>query len=164
MTRSAPSSPPAPFPVSKDTAMTARLLPALALVALLPLVLAGCSVEDVLHKQTGGTAASTDALEQAWRTPASQPDWVPGDATGIRWIAATGGSADESPASVRVVTASALPDSCTTIPRRSLESFGPDWAPSSFPDTVSRCGNWAVMKVQGGWFGWTPLAPDERSE
>ena len=35
------------------------------------------------------------------------------------------------------------------------------WAPKSFPDRVDRCGNWAVMKVSGGWFGWTPLAPSE---
>lgn len=144
--------------------MTARLLSALALAALVPLLLTGCSVEDALQKRTSGTADSPAALEMAWRTPASQPDWVPADATGIRFVAATGGSADASPASVRVVTASALPDSCTSIPRRSLESFGEDWAPSSFPDTVSRCGNWAVMKVHGGWFGWTPLAPAERTE
>lgn len=143
--------------------MPARHLPALALVALLPLVLTGCSVEDALHEQTSGTADSPAALEQAWRTPASQPDWVPADATGIRFVAATGGGADVSPASVRVVTTSGLPRSCTTIPRRSLDSFGEDWAPSSFPDTVSRCGNWAVMKVDGGWFGWTPLAPAERN-
>jgi hypothetical protein len=141
--------------------MTARLLPALALAAALPLLLAGCSVEDALHRQTSGTADSRAALQQAWRTPASQPDWVPADATDIRYIAATGGAADRSPASVRVATASALPDTCTTIERRSLESFGEDWAPPKFPDRVERCGNWAVMRVHGGWFGWTPLAPSE---
>lgn len=148
----------------KDTAMTARLLPALALAALIPLVLSGCSLTDAMHRQTSGTAATPAALEQAWRTPASQPDWVPEDATGIRFIAATGGSADESPASVRVTTASALPKTCTEIQRHSLDSFGEDWAPDSFPDEVERCGNWAVMKVDDGWFGWTPLAPTERAE
>jgi hypothetical protein len=158
--RAVPSSRPLP----KDTAVPARLLPALALAALVPLVLTGCSVGDALHGRTSGTVASPAALAHAWRTPASEPDWVPADATGIRFVAATGGSADASPASVRVVTASALPDSCTTIPRRSLDSFGEDWAPSSFPDTVSRCGNWAVMRVDDGWFGWTPLAPAERAE
>jgi hypothetical protein len=223
--RAVPSSRPLP----KDTAVPARLLPALALAALVPLVLTGCSVGDALHgrtsgtvaspaalahawrtpasepdwvpadatgirfvaatggsadaspasvrpcsaspteqpvstRGTSGTVASPAALAHAWRTPASEPDWVPADATGIRFVAATGGSADASPASVRVVTASALPDSCTTIPRRSLDSFGEDWAPSSFPDTVSRCGNWAVMRVDDGWFGWTPLAPAERAE
>lgn len=144
--------------------MLTRLLPALAVMALVPLVLTGCSIDDALHKQTSGSVDTAAALDQAWRTPASQPDWVPEDSTGIRYVAATGGAADASPASVRVTTASALPDSCTAIARRSLESFGEDWAPAKFPDTVQRCGNWAVMKVPGGWFGWTPLAPAERAE
>jgi hypothetical protein len=142
--------------------MTARLLPALAVAALIPLALAGCSSSDALHKRTSGTAATPAALEQAWRTPASTPDWVPEDATAIRFVAATAGSADQSPASVRVTTASALPATCAEIERRSLDSFGESWAPASFPDRVQRCGNWAVMKVQDGWFGWTPLAPSER--
>ncbi|GAA2752325.1 hypothetical protein [Amnibacterium kyonggiense] len=142
----------------------ARLLPALAIAALVPVALSGCGVADVLHKQTSGTAATPRALEQAWRTPASEPDWVPADATDIRYIAATGGSADKAPASVRVTTGSALPTSCTTITRRSLDSFGESWAPKRFPDTVERCGNWAVMRVNGGWFGWTPLAPSEAEE
>lgn len=127
----------------------------------MPLLLAGCSVGDALQRQTTGTAATPAALEQAWRTPASQPDWLPADSTDIRYIAATGGSADETPASVRVTTASALPEACTAIDRRSLDSFGENWAPKKFPDTVERCGNWAVMQVKGGWFGWTPLAPGE---
>ena len=149
----------------KGPAMRTRpLLAAVALAAALPLALTGCSVGDALHHQTSGTAATPAALSQAWRTPASEPDWLPADSTDIRYIAATGGSADQSPASVRVTTASALPDGCTEIQRLSLESFGEDWAPAKFPDTVKRCGNWAVMKVKGGWFGWTPLAPKERAE
>ncbi|WP_375387636.1 hypothetical protein [uncultured Amnibacterium sp.] len=144
--------------------MPSRLVPALALAAVLPLVLTGCSVADGLQHQTSGTAATPAALEQAWRTPASQPDWVPADSTDIRYIAATGGSADRSPASVRVTTASALPQGCTEIDRRSLDSFGESWAPKTFPDRVERCGNWAVMPVDGGWFGWTPLAPAEAAE
>ncbi|MGT2426308.1 hypothetical protein [Amnibacterium kyonggiense] len=142
----------------------ARLLPALAAVALVTAALSGCSVSDVLHRQTSGTADTPRALEQAWRTPASEPDWVPADATDIRYVAATGGPADASPASVRVTTASGLPATCTTITRRSLDSFGESWAPKRFPDTVERCGNWAVMRVDGGWFGWTPLAPGEVAE
>jgi hypothetical protein len=144
--------------------MIRRLLPALAVAAAVPLLLSGCGIVDALHKQTSGTADSPAALELAWHTPASVPDWVPEDATGIRYVAATGGAADRSPASVRVTSASALPKGCTEIQRRSLESFGEDWAPARFPDTVQRCGNWAVMPVDGGWFGWTPLAPSEASQ
>jgi hypothetical protein len=141
--------------------MPNRLLPALALAAALPLLLTGCSIGDALQHRTSGTVPTAAALEQAWRSPASQPDWVPADATDIRFVAATGGAADKSPASIRVTTATALPEACTEIERRSLDSFGERWAPSSFPDEVERCGNWAVMKVDGGWFGWTPLAPGE---
>lgn len=141
--------------------MIARIAAAVAVAVLVPLALAGCGVADALQKQTTGTAVSPAALEQAWHSPATEPDWVPVDSTGIRYVAATGGAADRSPASVRVTTASALPEGCTPITRRSLESFGPDWAPKRFPDTVERCGNWAVMPVRGGWFGWTPLAPSE---
>lgn len=149
--------------VPKDRATTRRTAPALALALLIPLALTGCSVDGVLQQRTSGTAASTRALAMAWRTPASQPDWVPADATRIRFVAATGGSADRAPASVRVSTSSPLPASCTSIPRRSLDSFREDWAPTTFPTTVRRCGNWAVMKVRGGWFGWTPVARAERT-
>ena len=141
-----------------------RLLPAAAVAVLVPVLLTGCGISDALHHQTSGTAATPAALEMAWHTPASEPDWVPADATGIRFVAATGGSADRSPASVRVTTTSPLPADCTEIERRSLDSFGEDWAPSKFPDRVERCGNWAVMPVDGGWFGWTPLAPSEGAE
>ena len=141
--------------------MMRRLLPALVVAVMVPLGLTGCTIGDALQKQTTGTAASPAALELAWHSPASEPDWVPADSTGIRFIAATGGAADRSPASVRVRSTAALPATCTEIARRSLDSFGQRWAPRSFPDTVDACGNWAVMKVAGGWFGWTPLAPSE---
>jgi hypothetical protein len=144
--------------------MPSRLLPGLAVAALVPALLTGCSLSDALHKQTSGTAATPEALGLAWRTPASQPDWIPADSTGIHYIAATGGAADASPAAVRVRTSADLPSTCTAIPRRSIDSFGEDWAPKSFPTTIERCGNWAVMKVPGGWFGWTPLAPSERAD
>lgn len=139
----------------------ARLLPALAIAALLPAALTGCGVSDALHQQTTGTASTTAELDHGWRTPASQPDWVPADATGIHYVAATGGAADRSPASVRVTTSSPLPAGCSWITRRSLDAFAESWAPKRFPDQVARCGNWAVMQVPGGWFGWTPLAPAE---
>lgn len=142
-----------------------RTVPLVAIGAALLLGLTGCSgVLDGLQKQTSGVADSPKALSLAWRTPASTPSWIPADATRIDYVAATTGPADAAPASVRASTASALPEGCTEIERRSLDSFGADWAPTEFPDRVQRCGNWAVMKVDGGWFGWTPLAPAEREE
>ena len=141
-----------------------RRVAAAALVVALPVLLTGCGAVDLVEKRTSGTAADRAALDHAWRTPASQPDWVPADATKIRYVAATGGAADATPAAVRATTASALPGTCTTVHRYSLESFGEDWAPGSVPDEAERCGNWAVVRVHGGWFGWTPLSPREREE
>lgn len=144
-----------------------RSLPLLAAVSLavaLPLSLTGCTdLIGSLQRQTEGTAKDPRALELAWRTPASEPSWIPADARRIRWVAATSGPADATPATVRVDTGTALPADCTEIERRSLDSFGPEWAPGAFPDRVERCGDWAVMKVDGGWFGWTPLTPEEAS-
>ena len=141
------------------TARTA--LTAAALLIAIPLTLAGCSVADVLQKQTTGDVSSVADLQSAWRNPASEPTWIPADATRIRYIAGTAGPKDADPASVRVDTKSALPADCKEVPRRSLDSFGSDWAPKEFPDTVDACGNWAVVSVDGGYFAWTPLAPGE---
>jgi len=136
---------------------------ALVVAAGTAFALTGCSdVADVLHHQTQGSYDSRAALEQAWSTPASEPDWIPADATRLRMIAATGGAgADATPAVVRVRTATALPASCTEIDRRSMDPFSLDWAPAKIPARVQRCGNWAVVPVSDGWYGWTPLTPDE---
>lgn len=141
-----------------------RLASAAAVAALVPLALAGCSFQDALEQRTSGTAATPAALAHAWRTPASEPDWVPEASTDIRYVAATGGPADRSPAAVRVTTTDALPTTCTGITRYSMDAFGEAWAPRSLPDRVQRCGNWAVVRVRGGWFGWSPLAPKEAAE
>lgn len=140
--------------------MSGRLLPALALAVALPMVLGGCAVGDALQHRTSGRVDTTEALEHAWRSPASQPDRVPKDATGIRFVAETRGGADRAAAAVRVATATALPASCAGVERRSRHAVEMAWAPSALPDTVQRCGNWAVVRVDGGWFGWTPLASE----
>jgi len=114
---------------------------------------------NLTHARTTGTAESVRALELGWRTAASQPEWVPADATGIRFAATTSGPADETPAEVLVTTASPLPRTCTTAARTSSARLGEHWAPATVPDRVERCGNWAVVPVQGGWYGWTPFAP-----
>ena len=143
------------------------LLPAAALALLLPLTLTGCSNPiDTLQKRISGTADSRDALLDAWSTPASAPDWVPSDATDVHYVAGTAGSADATPGTVRVTSRGALPTSCTPVERRSLDSFGEDWAVpvKDLPTRVQRCGNWAVVPAGRGWFGWTPLSPDEAAQ
>lgn len=143
------------------------LLPAAALALLVPLALTGCSNPiDTLQKRISGTADTRTALLDAWSTPASDPDWVPADASDVRYVAGTAGQADATPGTVRVTTASALPASCTEVERRSLDSFGEDWAVpvKDLPETVQRCGNWIVVPAEGGWFGWTPLSPGEAEQ
>ncbi len=140
---------------------TRTTLLAAALLIALPLTLTGCGVVDALHKQSTGDVASVTQLHRAWTNPAAEPNWIPTNATRIRFIAGTAGAKGTDPATVRVDTSSALPADCTEVPRRSLDSFGPDWAPAEFPDTIDVCGDWAVMPVDGGYFAWTPLAPGE---
>lgn len=136
-----------------------RVPSALLGLAVVTLALTGCSMPDLTPDRTGGTVHTVRALELGWRTPASQPEWVPGDSTAIRYTAATNGPADETPASVRVTTASALPPTCTTAARASSAALVTGWAPGTVPDRVRRCGNWAVVQVPGGWYGWTPFEP-----
>jgi hypothetical protein len=63
-----------------------------------------------------------------------------------------------------VRTSAALPKSCTEIERRSMDPFSASWAPKTVPDRVERCGNWAVVPVPGGYYGWTPITAEERAE
>jgi hypothetical protein len=136
-----------------------RVPSALVVAAVVTLALAGCSAPTVQLGETSGTVQSVRALELGWRTAASQPEWVPDDATDIRFSATTSGPADETPAIVRVTSASPLPAACTTRPRSSAVALREGWAPRSVPDRVERCGNWAVVRVPGGWYGWTPFDP-----
>ncbi len=135
-----------------------RIPSALVVAALVTLALAGCTMPNLSSDRTSGTARTVRALELGWRTAASQPEWVPADSTGIRYAATTSGPADETPAVVRVTTASPLPRSCRAEARASVVALRERWAPASVPDRVERCGNWAVVQVQGGWYGWTPFA------
>jgi hypothetical protein len=136
-----------------------RVPPALVVAALVTLALAGCSMPGPIVARTSGTVQSVRALELGWRTAASQPEWVPADATGIRFAAITSGPADETPAVVRVATTGPLPRTCTTEARASSVALDERWAPGKVPERVERCGNWAVVRVAGGYYGWTPFSP-----
>lgn len=119
------------------------------------LLLTACDGPLVMH-QRSGTEATPAALAHAWSTPATQPDWVPSDSRHLRFMAKTLGPADETPAVVRVDTASALPASCAASSLDTSPALAPGWAPGMVATHVTRCGNWAVVPVPGGWFGWTP--------
>lgn len=139
------------------------VLTAGAAAVLLPLVLTGCSgAAGWLPRERHGVASSRAALELAWSTPASQPAWLPEDATRIRWIASTRGGADRAPAALLADTGAALPRSCRPAERHGRAAIAASWAPSAVQE-VRRCGNWAVAAVDGGYYAWTPVDADASS-
>lgn len=133
--------------------------PLVAAALLLPLALTGCSGPSalVVH-QRQGVAADPKALERAWSTPATQPGWLPADATRIRWIASTRGGADRAPAALEARSAADLPASCTPLEQPGGPAITASWTPSAPVAGVRRCGNWAVAAIDGGYSAWTPVA------
>lgn len=128
------------------------------LLVLLPLTLAvvlsttGCSqVANALHRTHEESFADRAAAEDGWQGVAA-PEWLPADATDIRSLATN----DETNAVILVRSPSALPSGCTEAERRRIPFDAPAWAPQldRFPDRVMRCGDYEVMQVDGGWFGW----------
>lgn len=127
---------------------------AAAAVAVLALV--GCAASPLVAHRRGGVAADRAALLQAWSTPATQPGWLPADATRIRWVAATRGGADRAPAAIEARSDARLPAACTPAGSVAGVAITASWSPDRAPVDVRRCGNWAVAAVPGGWYGWTP--------
>lgn len=141
--------------------MTRSRAAAAAAVLVPALLLAGCSgLPDLTPHRRQGTAATPAALELAWSTPASQPGWLPADAVDIRWTAATTGGADRSPAALLARTSSPLPGSCRPVEDAARAAISAAWAPDAVRGPVRRCGGWAVVAVDGGYYGWTPVQRD----
>ncbi|MGV8858712.1 hypothetical protein [Rhodoglobus sp.] len=129
-----------------------------AALAILLVSLAGCSaISDTLHNESTSEFASASDLVKDWDTKAL---WVPENAQEIRIRESTPGDA----AILRATTDSKLdPQLCVEVERQSAATFDADWAPDSYVDKVFACGDWAVIPADGGWFGWTPNHPDEKS-
>lgn len=148
---------PRDLPEAHDRSM--RILP-IAAAALLALSLTGCTaVTDLIHNETTSDFEDRAALEADWPR-AEAAAWVPGDAEQIHVRESTGGD----PAILGFESGSPLdPTECAETERLSGPSFAADWAPSDvYVDRVFACGDWAVMKTDTGWFGWTPSAPKEQ--
>lgn len=136
------------------------LLAAGAAAVLLPLVLTGCSgTAGWLPRERHGVAESPRRLALAWSTPATQPAWLPQDATRIRWIAATRGGADRAPAALLADSAEPLPATCRPARHHEDAAIAASWTPRH-ATRVLRCGGWAVTAVDGGYYAWTPVDPD----
>lgn len=128
----------------------------LALAAATAVALTGCTGMSFAGERRG-TAASADALALAWSTPASQPQWLPADATRIRSAITTMRGADASPAALRAAPSTALPKSCRTATAAdAAPGIDASWTPRLTGAVVQRCGNWLVTRVDDGYYGWTP--------
>ena len=130
---------------------------AAVVVAVGALSLTGCSgVTDALSNQAQGTYATVADAEEGWATEAPFPAWLPADSRNIRTVVSTNAAL----ADLRVDTAGALPDRCTEVDRLTYSTYKAEWAPKTvLPDRVQQCGDWAVIPVPGGWYGWTPAVP-----
>lgn len=131
----------------------------LTLSALAVSSLAGCSlVDELAHKQKSEEYASASAFETESDLDAA---WVPSDATDIRIVRST--TADD--ASVLLLSPSELDaEDCFEVPRASAPAYSIEGSPEVYgQDEVFACGTWSVVAAEGGWFGWTPNHPDERT-
>ncbi|KGJ71933.1 hypothetical protein GY21_18795 [Cryobacterium roopkundense] len=138
---------------------TLKLLPLFAAAAVTGLTLTGCSsVIDKIQPEKAHEFASTQDLARDWNQTA---DWLPADSTQIKIReASTGG-----PAILATTTDDDLdPAQCVETERQSAPTYSDDWSPTDvYVDHVFACGNWAVIKTDGGWYGWTPNDPDEKA-
>lgn len=123
-------------------------------------LLTGCTtISDVLYHQESNRFASADELTEDWDKTAP---WLPEDATDIKTHESTTGP----PAILAATTATALdPTMCAEVTRESSPEFVQSWSPGdTYVDSVWACGEWAVLRTDNGWFGWTPSDPDEQAK
>lgn len=123
---------------------TARRLSVAAIAAASALlVLTGCTgVMEQLRNESSSRFASTTELDDEWGRTAP---WLPDDASGIRVKESIGGD----PAVLRAVTSTELdPEQCTDVERQSAPTFGEDWSPDPYVETVLICGGWAVIPTR----------------
>ena len=122
---------------------------ALAVLALAVLPLAGCSMLPGGSSHYEETFTDYASAKAEWRG-GDIPSWIPDDFTRVRSRAMTDGSA----AMVEVTTATPPVGDCTEAPRIGEPTLSGVWQPEEFPDEITRCGEYEIMPVEGGWFGW----------
>ena len=140
---------------------TRKLLPLFAAVAVAVtgLALTGCSsVIDKIQPEKAHEFASSQDLARDWDQTA---EWLPADSTQIKIREASAGG----PAILAATTDTALDLAhCAETERQSAPAYSDVWSPTDvYVDRVFACGGWAVIKTDGGWYGWTPNDPDEKA-
>jgi len=133
-----------------------------ALLGIGAVALTGCStLTEQLQNERSSEFQSTTDLQERWDKTAP---WLPADATQIR----THESTEGDPAILSATTDAELDSSqCAETPRQSAPAFAQPWSPKDkdvFVDAAFACGDWTVIAIPGGWYGWTPNDPDEKAE
>lgn len=132
-----------------------RVVPALALAAASVITLSGCSVMEFVRQESTAHYNTRVELMTTWSKTAP---WLPTDAFAIDVRESTSGEQ----AMLRAASAQELdPLKCVQTERLSAPVFNADWAPDPYVDQIFVCGVWAVMETPEGWYGWTPIHPDE---
>lgn len=136
-----------------------RLVPVLITVVITGLALSGCSkIIDTIQPEKSNQFTSTQDLAKNWN---QRVTWLPADATQITTQEASAGGA----AILGATTPTKLDVSqCAETERQSAPAYSEPWSPKDvYVDRVFACGDWAVIKTDSGWYGWTPNDPDEKS-
>jgi len=123
---------------------------ALALLVVAALPLAGCSMLPGGGDHFEETFTDYASAESGWSN-GTIPAWIPDEFSRVRSRAMNDGSAGI----VEVLTDSAIVgDGCATAARAGSPDLGGVWEPADFPDEVMDCGDYQIIPVEGGWFGW----------
>jgi hypothetical protein len=120
----------------------------IAAALLVTVALTGCTtIRDSLTNRHELAFDDYTAAADGWE---SLPDWVPTDATDVRVRETT-----NAPIAIVGISSASDPVDCTEAERKYIPGLGGDWAPTDYPHSVLRCGDYEVMATDTGWFGWT---------
>ena len=129
---------------------TARVAAAASLALVAALTLSSCS--SIVDAAQGVTEKEFDdfaSAEDGW--PGEIPAWLPADVSEIHVRSTNNGKV----AMVRADTTSKPAGDCAETERKQIAVWVTDWSPEKVtPETVIACGDWEIMPVDGGWFGW----------
>ena len=118
--------------------------------------LTGCSgLKDSLTNRHELSYDDYAAAAESWT---AIPSWIPTDAAAIRLRETT-----NAPVAVVQLLSATDPVDCAPADRKYIPGIGGDWVPTDYPHEVLRCGDWEVMSINGGWFGWTISETDMAS-
>lgn len=128
-----------------------RLLVLPAVVAL-ALSMTGCSTLMNIAEKTHDESFPDRAAAMSGWTGVTAPTWLPADATDIHNLATN----DETNAVIALKSADREPSGCVEADRKAIPFNSPSWAPKidKFPERVQRCGDYEVMRIDGGLLGW----------